>query len=289
MWVKIDDGFASHPKILKAGPMALVLQIRAICYASVHKTDGFLDRAITDFLTRDLEPLLSHCSWPDYMVMHGLWDEDPDNRCYRIHHYLQWNISKEAFSVIKKKKSDAGKKGMKSRWNKEKSIITDVITGVDNTTITPLSISIVTSLPLSSRSGGEKIVKKRGEVEFEQFWAAYPRKVGKKAALKAWMAATDQPPLPEILAAVGRGARSAKWQEEHGTYIPNPATWLNQGRWDDVLPAKPMTTMEAFLAKGDTDDTRRVRPGLVTLNHATVGQGVPDADNDPCGHRADPR
>ena len=242
MWVKIDDGFATHPKILKAGPAALVLQIRAICYASVHKTDGFIDGAITDFLTRDLDPSLPHCSWPDHMVEHELWDEDTDNGGYLIHNYLKWNISKDAFSVIQKQKSDAGKKGMKSRWNKEKSTITDVITGANNTTITRLSTATATviSKSLSSRSEGEKIVKKREEEEFEQFWAAYPRKTGKKDALKAWEHATDKPLLTEILAAVTCGIRSAQWQKDHGQFIPHPATWLNQGRWEDreMAPTK---------------------------------------------------
>ena len=69
--------------------------------------------------------------------------------------------------------------------------------------------------------------------EFEQFWASYPRKTGKKAAAKAWEHATDKPLLTEILAAVTCGIRSAQWQKEHGQFIPHPATWLNQGRWED--------------------------------------------------------
>ena len=28
---------------------------------------------------------------------------------------------------------------------------------------------------------------------------------------------------------------SAQWQRDNGQYIPHPATWLNQGRWDDEL------------------------------------------------------
>ena len=150
------------------------------------------------------------------------------------------------------------------------------------------SVSVSDSSSSSSESEGEKIVKKRGEEEFEQFWAAFPRKTGKKDALKAWGHAEDKPPLLEILAALARGIRSAQWQKDHGQFIPYPATWLNQGRWADVLPAKPMTTMEAFLAKGDDDDARGVRQGLVTLDHATVGQSVPDVDHETGRHRTDP-
>ena len=26
---------------------------------------------------------------------------------------------------------------------------------------------------------------------------------------------------------------SDKWEKDKGQYIPNPSTWINQGRWDD--------------------------------------------------------
>ena len=28
---------------------------------------------------------------------------------------------------------------------------------------------------------------------------------------------------------------SRQWRENNGQFIPNPATWLNQGRWEDEL------------------------------------------------------
>jgi len=69
--------------------------------------------------------------------------------------------------------------------------------------------------------------------DFDAFWKAYPRKVGKKAALAAWMKAKDKPGLDAIIASVSSQARSTAWAKDGGQYIPNPATWLNQGRWDD--------------------------------------------------------
>ena len=35
------------------------------------------------------------------------------------------------------------------------------------------------------------------------------------------------------MTAIGRARATEQWQREEGRYIPNPATWLNQGRWDD--------------------------------------------------------
>ena len=72
---------------------------------------------------------------------------------------------------------------------------------------------------------------------FEKFWAAYPRKIGKAAARRAF-AQTDVP-LETLLAAIGEQKRSEQWRKEGGSYIPSPATWLSQGRWEDELPRPP--------------------------------------------------
>lgn len=70
---------------------------------------------------------------------------------------------------------------------------------------------------------------------FERFWAVYPRKIGKSEAKRSFSklkgVSTDT-----LIAAVERQKQSLQWQKENGAYIPNPATWLNQGRWEDELP-----------------------------------------------------
>lgn len=73
--------------------------------------------------------------------------------------------------------------------------------------------------------------------DFETFWRAYPKKVGKKAAERAFEKA--RVPLNTLLDALDRQKDSQQWQRDSGQYIPNPATWLNQGRWEDETPSKP--------------------------------------------------
>lgn len=69
---------------------------------------------------------------------------------------------------------------------------------------------------------------------FSAFWAAYPRKDGKKDALKAWnRLAPGAGELEEILSALGRQRASPQWTKEGGQFIPLPATWLNGRRWED--------------------------------------------------------
>ena len=85
--------------------------------------------------------------------------------------------------------------------------------------------------------------------EFEVFWNRYPKQIGKKAARKAWEQSKDRPVLVTILESVDRAARSAQWMKENGQFIPHPATWINQGRWEDRQQAKPLSVMERFLAR----------------------------------------
>ena len=78
--------------------------------------------------------------------------------------------------------------------------------------------------------------------EFEQFWSCYPKKVGKIAAKKAWDKAKNRPAIDVILASLERAKASEQWQREPPRFIPNPTTWLNEGRWDDqVNPTRNST------------------------------------------------
>lgn len=75
---------------------------------------------------------------------------------------------------------------------------------------------------------------------FDTFWKAYPSKVGKDAAKKAFAKRkpTDEL-LGEMLKAIAEQKTSLAWIKEDGQFIPHPATWLNQGRWMDEVPGVP--------------------------------------------------
>ena len=72
---------------------------------------------------------------------------------------------------------------------------------------------------------------------FAEFWAQYPKKVGKGAAEKAFeRIKPDKQTFDRMMEAISAQKRSRQWTENNGQYIPNPATWLNQRRWEDELP-----------------------------------------------------
>lgn len=71
---------------------------------------------------------------------------------------------------------------------------------------------------------------------FDLFWLNYPKKVGKEAARKAWKKIRRPAEVIEkIKNKLPEQMDSIQWNKENGQYIPNPATYLNQGRWEDEL------------------------------------------------------
>lgn len=90
--------------------------------------------------------------------------------------------------------------------------------------------------PRTSTNSSIEGVTKTPPFEFEPFWLAYPRKVGKPLALKAWAKAICQT-TPGVLLA-GCESWAAHWLEA-GTepqFIPHPSTWLNRHQFNDEPP-----------------------------------------------------
>lgn len=78
--------------------------------------------------------------------------------------------------------------------------------------------------------------EERRDIYFNRFWESYPRKEAKQTAKKAFEKLNpDEALLQTMLEAVERFKGSAQWREENGRFIPHPATWINQRRWEDEV------------------------------------------------------
>lgn len=74
------------------------------------------------------------------------------------------------------------------------------------------------------------------EKQFDKFWQAYPKKVSKKQAQKSWKKINPSLELFEkILKALEMVKQTEQWKKDNGKFIPYPATWLNQERWNDEI------------------------------------------------------
>lgn len=83
-------------------------------------------------------------------------------------------------------------------------------------------------------------------VDFLKWWEAYPRKVGKLRAEKCYALAVKELGKREGMRPVDARARLLQAAQDYRTradqikpeFVPHPATWLSQGRWDDE-PDRP--------------------------------------------------
>ena len=70
---------------------------------------------------------------------------------------------------------------------------------------------------------------------FAEFWAIYPRRQGKGAAVKAWAKAIKRANPDAILKAAAEYRDDPQREPQ---FTAHPSTWLNQDRWEDEpLPA----------------------------------------------------
>lgn len=125
----------------------------------------------------------------------------------------------------------------------------------------------------SAGRGGNAQGEPRG---FEEFYAAYPRKVGRRAAANAFRAAIKRASIDEIIAGLRCATFSADPQ-----FRPHPATWLNQDRWldDPTPPPAPSPPFDPRKLTGFAAVAWEARRELAELDAAEAAEaalaGVP--------------
>lgn len=69
---------------------------------------------------------------------------------------------------------------------------------------------------------------------FTEFWQIYPKKTGKEAAKREFLRIKPSQELTDrMIEKIKELCQSDQWRRDGGKFIPNPSTWLHQGRWDD--------------------------------------------------------
>jgi uncharacterized protein YdaU (DUF1376 family) len=175
-----------------------------------------------------------------------------------IHHRANAEILKAG------DKSQKASESAKARWNKK----------VDANALQTQSESNAThnTQHITQDTQHKEKAKPPYQALFDVFWNKYPKKVGKDAALKAFQKRKpDQHLLVQMLNALGEQSRSEAWVKDGGQFVPNPATWLNQGRWqDEVTNFKPVDLIhqttptppnqDAALRKIEEDSKKASKP-----------------------------
>lgn len=80
---------------------------------------------------------------------------------------------------------------------------------------------------------------KEDEERFERMWVEYPRKVAKKRCQQWWATHKPDEELTEtIITSINLYKKTKQWRDG---FIPHPATFLNQERWNDEVEVEKST------------------------------------------------
>lgn len=200
LYIKLFNDFWNHRKTARLrsrlGDDAFWIMPRLWSYAAESQPDGDFSDYTDDELAMLIGCLKHATSIKEKLVESGFMDSD-----HVLHNWKSRNGYHAAYS-------ERAKTAALARWGEDSSI--------------------------SENDTTRQETSNASSIEFASFWSAYPRKTGKKAALKAWLAAKDKPSIEAILASIALQKKCDQWVKDGGKFIPHPATWLNQGRWGDM-------------------------------------------------------
>jgi uncharacterized protein YdaU (DUF1376 family) len=111
----------------------------------------------------------------------------------------------------------------------------------------------ITNTPISI----SKTVGKNADIDgFNSFWESYPNKKAKPVALKAWKKLNpDIELITTIMSALEKQKGTEQWKKDGGQFIPHPATWLNQRRWEDkIVSSGKKVSFQNYDDQGETTD-----------------------------------
>jgi hypothetical protein len=275
-WVKLTDDWYDDPKIIAAGPVCLAMWIVGISWCARNLTDGLIpDAQVRRLIDWDgiawrvwngdlmgggetVEPF----TVADELVARALWNRVDGG--YVIANYLRYQPSRakveqeraEAAERMRKRRPTSPNASAEHRANTNRS--SDEVQAPRTRTRTrtrTTSTDVGSSLPTAAKTTAKHIRAPGGAHHsatdpdqtalFDHWWSGYPRKVAKKAALKAYKSALKRA-TPESLLA-GLATATAAWAREarETEHIPHASTWLNQDRWLDEHVDQPRTPREA--------------------------------------------
>lgn len=90
VWVKLDDGFTEHPKIVGLTDAAFRLYVELLCYAARNLTDGYVPRSAIRSRGRSVHRLVDQ----------GLLDRAIGG--YQIHDWHEWNPPADVLKLRRK-------------------------------------------------------------------------------------------------------------------------------------------------------------------------------------------
>ena len=144
-WVRLDDQFPNHAKIMSVGSDAFRLHVTAMCWSATQLTDGAIPVVATrqlGWFCADLKQATAE------LVVAGLWEMAPGGG-WLIHDYLDYNPSKEQ---VLKERTDA-KERMRNKRGSSSEVRPNISRTSDDVQLPPSPSPSPSPSPLKRDEG----------------------------------------------------------------------------------------------------------------------------------------
>lgn len=281
-WIRLDDQFPDHPKVVEAGPLASWLYVCGIGYCNRLLTDGFIPSG----QVRKLADVDNAGDLAQRLVAVGLWDETEGG--YLVHDYLDYQPSREKALELREKRAEAGSRGGKQ---KASNLLADsqanaIAKSKQNSTpypsrTHPLSSNAVNTLAIDDvppfdgtaptqpapPNGGEPMrpapkpttLNAVRQARFDRWYKGegvpgyngYPNKQHRPEAERAWAKLDPDDDMTErLISDIQQRRGGRKWTDG---MIEHPSTYLNQRVWEDDIEPIRIQPRERFGQAGQAD------------------------------------
>lgn len=118
-------------------------------------------------------------------------------------------------------------------------------------------------------------------VEFDRFWAVYPRRQQRKTASKSWeKLKVTEDLFSRIKQNIVDRLQSQEWSLLDKVHIPHASTYLNQERWDDEIIVRRAPHEISKRPDKPRSAVDRVREARLKRESARSGHGQPVGAHD---------
>jgi len=257
-WFRFYDEVLDDPKCQRLTPVMFRHWVNILCIANRSNQRGTLPAVEHIAFSLRLTEAKTTAVLND-LVIAGLLDRN-GNETFSPH---GWSSRQRVSDDVAQRVSKHRERNESEPLPKQKSNVTDTLPHVRATEAETDTEAETENPPQPPEGEGVRPEPTMHEQRFESFWLAYPKKTGKESARKWWLAQKPSGALhTKMLTAIGAQKVSLQWLREDGRFIPNPATWLNQGRWDDEEPDVPRNALTVHAGgRAESPNGYRTNPG----------------------------
>ena len=230
-WIELHQGLREHRKLFACADELKVSRIQMIgilvslwLWALDNTPDGSLKdissrtiARVCDFSEKKADALVS--------ALHQTGWIDKSDNVYYIHDWFDY-----AGKLMERREKDRERKKTGKGIRKISAGVPPEHLRNSCATVPNRTVPNQTEPIISSSATAEEDIA----AAFERFWNSYPNQIAREDARQTFRSlCLSAEELSSLFDGLARWKRSVEWSKSAGQYIPRPAKWLSERRWQE--------------------------------------------------------